>query len=381
MELPEFPGYVIHSELGEGGFAKVYLATQTRLQRKVALKVMNPELSREQDFAERFIREGRDMAVLSNHPNIVTIFDIDKVGDMFFIAMQYLPGPTLKELLNSGQPYPHPLHIVKRMADALGYAHSKGFVHRDVKPANILFNESGEAVLSDFGIAKTQNRDKDLTQIGTVVGTANYMSPEQAQHLDSLDGRSDIYSLGVVLYESLTRELPYKNTQKKSVMMQHVTEPVPVLPAAEEMFQPLIDGMMAKDPDERYPTGQALITAIDNDYIKKSDISNTHGEKKSSLPLILGITVTGIIGLVLLAGGALMFIGPKTTTTDEAPVVKIAIDKDKVRRLMDMAEVHELVGRIDEPPGSNAIEAYEMVLDMDPKNEKAKSELARLKAL
>jgi len=377
MDAPEFPGYVIHSTLGVGGFATVYLATQTRLQRKVALKVMNPDLSRETDFAERFIREGRDMAVLSNHPNIVTIFDIDKVGDLFFIAMQYLPGPTLKELLNGDQPYQHPLHIVKRIADALAYAHSKGFVHRDVKPANILFNETGEAVLSDFGIAKTQNRDKDLTQIGTVVGTANYMSPEQAQHLDSLDGRSDIYSLGVVLFEALTGELPYKPTAKKNVMMQHVTEPVPVLPAAEEHFQPLLDKMMAKDPDERFPTAQSVVTAIDNDYIKQSQVSQTHGGSRSSTPLYIGIAATAVAVIVLLAAGAMMF---NSSDSSPTPVVDADIDTEKVGRLLDMAEVHELVGRISEPPGSNAIEAYEMVLELDPRNAKAKAEIARLRA-
>lgn len=370
-----FPGYILHEELGEGGFAKVYLATQISLQRKVALKVMNAELSHEAEFCERFLREGRDMAELSNHPDIVTVYDIDRVGEHYFISMQYYPGPTLKDLLRSTEPYPHPLHIVRRIAGALAYAHSKGFVHRDVKPANILFNENGEAVLSDFGIAKAKQRDKELTQVGAIIGTASYMSPEQAAQSDHIDGRSDLYSLGVMFYELLTRELPFKHSYKNPVMMQHINAPVPTLPESEAQYQPLINKLMAKNPDDRFASGYEFIEEIDSQYFKANAMQDTQSDT-GSLRTLVGWVIMGALVMLLAISGWWLFMTPDPATKPEQPLS--AIDIDKISRLLETAEVHELVGRVHEPPGSNAVDAYKMILEIDPSNRDALDALNRL---
>ncbi len=198
----ELPGFDIERELGEGAMATVYLATQRSLQRKVALKVMAAALAADPSFAERFLREGRTLARLS-HPNTVTIHDIGNVGSCYYMAMEYLPNGTLKERIQQGLDPEQGLAYVRQVAAALGYAHSQGLVHRDVKPANILFRADGTAVLSDFGIAKSIEDNTQFTQVGFAVGTPSYMSPEQARGQE-IDGRADLYALGVVLYEILT---------------------------------------------------------------------------------------------------------------------------------------------------------------------------------
>ncbi|SQK84036.1 serine/threonine protein kinase [Pseudomonas aeruginosa] len=175
----ELPGFDIERELGEGAMATVYLATQRSLQRKVALKVMAAALAADPSFAERFLREGRTLARLS-HPNTVTIHDIGNVGSCYYMAMEYLPNGTLKERIQQGLDPEQGLAYVRQVAAALGYAHSQGLVHRDVKPANILFRADGTAVLSDFGIAKSIEDNTQFTQVGFAVGTPSYMSPEQA---------------------------------------------------------------------------------------------------------------------------------------------------------------------------------------------------------
>lgn len=398
--FPDIPGYEIRSQLGQGGFAKVYLANQISLNRDVALKIMDPAMSMDKDFCDRFVREGRDTAALSNHPDIVTIYDIGQVDDSYYIAMQYLPGPNLKDLLEADEPYQHPLHIIKRIAGALAYAHTKGIVHRDVKPANILFNEADEAVLSDFGIAKTTNRNTQLTTIGTVIGTASYMSPEQAKGLTTLDGRSDLYSLGVVLYELLTRSQPYTATDPISLMLLHVNEPTPILPESESVYQPLLDRLMAKDPDQRYADGFELIEDIEQRYFQQNSgkpARSFGGKKKLPRMALWGSAAT--LALVVGAGYLIVnkpgssqqpstnalaspnpFIIPDAAESATALADRQLSNEDQARleRLLSIAEIHEAVGRITEPPGANAFEAYSLALELDPGNQAVRNALARL---
>ncbi|MEE9320358.1 MAG: serine/threonine-protein kinase [Granulosicoccus sp.] len=400
--FPDIPGYEIRSKLGQGGFAMIYLATQISLKRDVALKIMDPALSRDKDFCERFMREGRDTAALSNHPNIVTIYDIGRAADNYYIAMQYLPGPNLNVLLEADEPYQHPLHIIKRIAGALAYAHSKGIVHRDVKPANILFNEANEAVLSDFGIAKAANRNTQLTAIGTVIGTANYMSPEQARGLSSVDSRSDLYSLGVVFYELLTRRKPYTATDQISLMLQHVNEPTPILPESEAVYQPLIDRLMAKDPGERYANGYELIDDIEQRFFQpNTDKQSGWFDVKRKLPLIAIWGGAAMLALVVIAGilntdKPESQEQPKPLANAPEPANTITIpdaaeasdvpsgrelsesDQQRLERLLSIAEIHEAVGRITEPPGANAFEAYSLALELDPDNQAVRNALTRL---
>jgi len=522
-DFPEIPGYEIEKLLGTGGFASVYLARQVMLDRPVALKVMDPKLARDRDFCERFVREARDTAGLGTHPHIVTVHDIGRVRDVYYIAMQYLSGPNLEEIVAANDLQQHPLEIVARIADALGYAHARGFVHRDIKPANILFDESNDAVLSDFGIAKSLDRDTLLTAAGSIIGTARYMSPEQARGLDTIDCRSDLYSLGVVLYELLAGEPPYRSRDPMTLMLKHVTDPVPALPEEEAVHQPLIDRLMAKQPEERYGCGaellediarhldvsgyadevfeadvprsriplplaiggSALASALVGGYFVVSGLSPTGGDtldaffpNAATLDVLAedararvdvadeeiprgtdtavdvpgDVAVADTVASPSVAGGSddgVATIGAAGTgarvrpgsANDEAPgggvanlgayapgtvvfdagtpvagplyidVVDTAArdaaglvgagpapghgssatdvaaidgpamsdaELQRLERLLDVAELHELVGRISEPPGSNAIEAYALALEIDPGNSLARNALARL---
>ena len=255
------PGYDIEGEIGEGAMASVYLATQRSLERKVALKVMAAALAADPSFCERFLREGKTLARLS-HPHTVTIHDIGNVGELYYMAMEYLPNGTLKERIAAGLTPEQGLAYIRQIASALGYAHAQGLVHRDVKPANILFRADGTAVLSDFGIAKSLDDRTQFTQAGFAVGTPSYMSPEQARGQE-IDGRADLYALGVVLYEILVGKLPYNGTDALSTALAHLTEPLPELPVHHGRYQDVLRKLLAKDPAERFPDAAALLRALD----------------------------------------------------------------------------------------------------------------------
>lgn len=255
------PGYDIHGEIGEGAMASVYLATQRSLERKVALKVMAAALAADPTFCERFLREGKTLARLS-HPHTVTIHDIGNVGELYYMAMEYLPNGTLKERIAAGMTPEQGVTLIRQIASALGYAHAQGLVHRDVKPANILFRADGTAVLSDFGIAKSLDDRTQFTQAGFAVGTPSYMSPEQARGQE-IDGRADLYALGVVLYEILVGKLPYSGTDALSTALAHLTEPLPELPVHHGRYQSVLRKLLAKDPAERFPDAAALLLALD----------------------------------------------------------------------------------------------------------------------
>ncbi|MBD9564857.1 serine/threonine-protein kinase [Pseudomonas sp. PDM09] len=256
------PGYDIDGEIGEGAMASVYLATQRSLERKVALKVMAAALAADPSFCERFLREGKTLARLS-HPHTVTIHDIGHVGELYYMAMEFLPNGTLKERIAAGLTPEKGLIYIRQIASALGYAHGLGLVHRDVKPANILFRADGTAVLSDFGIAKSMDDRTQFTQAGFAVGTPSYMSPEQARGQD-IDGRADLYALGVVLYEILVGKLPYTGNDALSTALAHLTEPLPELPVHHGRYQEVLRKLLAKDPAERFPDAAALLQALDN---------------------------------------------------------------------------------------------------------------------
>ncbi|AUG10698.1 serine/threonine-protein kinase [Pseudomonas sp. S09G 359] len=256
------PGYDIEGEIGEGAMASVYLATQRSLERKVALKVMAAALAADPSFCERFLREGKTLARLS-HPHTVTIHDIGNVGELYYMAMEYLPNGTLKERIAAGLTPEQGVTLIRQIASALGYAHAQGLVHRDVKPANILFRADGTAVLSDFGIAKSLDDRTQFTQAGFAVGTPSYMSPEQARGQE-IDGRADLYALGVVLYEILVGKLPYSGTDALSTALAHLTEPLPELPVHHGRYQGVLRKLLAKDPAERFPDAAALLLALDN---------------------------------------------------------------------------------------------------------------------
>lgn len=281
------PGYDIEGEIGEGAMASVYLATQRSLERKVALKVMAAALAADPSFCERFLREGKTLARLS-HPHTVTIHDIGNVGELYYMAMEYLPNGTLKERIAAGLTPEQGVTLIRQIASALGYAHAQGLVHRDVKPANILFRADGTAVLSDFGIAKSLDDRTQFTQAGFAVGTPSYMSPEQARGQE-IDGRADLYALGVVLYEILVGKLPYNGTDALSTALAHLTEPLPELPVHHGRYQGVLRKLLAKDPADRYPDAAALLLALDQLPADDSDATLVR-----PLPIPLSFDLAGM---------------------------------------------------------------------------------------
>lgn len=257
----EIPGYEIKRLIGQGGMATVYLAEQRSLGRQVVLKILDTSTGITAETVERFLNEGRIIASL-NHPHIITIYDIGQAGDQIFISMEYVEGGDLKDRLLSKVFAPiEAIEIVEKVAAGLAAAHDNGIVHRDVKPGNILFRRDGTPLLSDFGIAKRLSNDFDLTSTGMFVGSPNYMAPEQSES-GPIDGRADIYSLGVILYEMLTGSRTYVADSVIDVILMHKKAPVPKLPSGLEQYQALLNLMMAKARKDRFRDTRSLIHFI-----------------------------------------------------------------------------------------------------------------------
>jgi serine/threonine protein kinase len=257
----EIPGYKIQREIGKGGMATVYLAIQESLNRPVVLKMLDSiNTEKSKSLVDRFLSEGRILASL-NHPNIITIYDIGIADSTMYISMEYVRGGDLKQRLELSVSPAEALDYLAQISKALGEAHKRGIVHRDVKPANILFKDN-TPVLTDFGIAKHIDADTDLTSTGIFLGSPNYVSPEQTGG-DKLDGRADIYSLGCILYEMLTGKKTYTGDSVIDIIIQHRQAPVPVLQADLSAYQPLLDKMLAKKRDERFSDTESLLLAIE----------------------------------------------------------------------------------------------------------------------
>ena len=260
-ETITIPGYSIASRLGQGGMASVFLAVQLSFEREVALKVMSPRLNSDPSFAVRFKREARIVAQLS-HASIVPVFEVGEHDSSHYLSMEYLSGGDLKRrILDGERGVSLALNVCTALSAALDVAHRKGFVHRDIKPENILFREDGTPVLTDFGIARALDGGQSMTLAGMLVGTPDYMSPEQVKGLQ-LDGRSDLYSLGIVFYEILTGTVPFKADSTLSVALKQVGEPLPPLPAEHAAYQEFLDCLTAKDREERFASGAEVIRAL-----------------------------------------------------------------------------------------------------------------------
>ncbi len=254
-ESIQIPGYEILRPLGTGGMSNVYLATQRSLERKVAVKVMRRSFDPGVDAGQiekRFLLEGRTLAKLP-HRNIVAVYDIVSNDNIAYIAMEYLGGGVLSDRMRSGLSLADAVPVIVQIASALEFAHNRGVVHRDLKPANIMFRDNGTPVLTDFGIARSQDgATMRLTQTGMLVGTPTYMSPEQINGV-AVDGRADQYSLGILFYELLTGGPPFRAETSIAVLMAHLSQPLPPLPPEFRAFDDVIARMLAKNRDDRYP--------------------------------------------------------------------------------------------------------------------------------
>jgi serine/threonine protein kinase len=297
--------YQIQSRLGEGGMATVYKAYHPRLRREVAIKVISPEVTERASFQARFEREAQVIASLE-HTNIVSIYDFGEESDISYLVMQYVSGGTLREQLRGKRPL-EPLRATRyaiQMARALHHAHQHGIVHRDVKPQNMLVSgiDVNHLLLSDFGIAKlyrggedsfitemptrATDNDSSLTSVDQIIGTADYMSPEQA-HGQAVDARTDVYALGVVLYQMLTGEVPFHSDSLRGLLFQQAyTLPLPVRaknPMVPEILEQITTRAMAKAPAERFQTAEAMAQALELANVNTTDMGDTflHGTATS----------------------------------------------------------------------------------------------------
>ncbi|HEX5984127.1 MAG TPA: PASTA domain-containing protein [Solirubrobacterales bacterium] len=255
--------YRVLRRLGSGGMADVWLAEDTHLQRQVALKVLHRRFTQDQEFVTRFQREAEHAAGLQ-HPNIVAVFDRGSEGGVNYIAMRYVEGPTLKELIERGLTAEQAVGLIRQVLEGARFAHRNGIVHRDLKPQNVIVDEEGKAVVTDFGIARAGV--SEITQAGSVLGTPHYLSPEQAQGFE-VTPVSDLYSIGVILYEALTGRVPFEGESAVAVAMKQVSQ-TPQLPSSiNPQVSPALDAVvmraLEKEPGQRFQNADAFIAALD----------------------------------------------------------------------------------------------------------------------
>ena len=255
--------YQVLQRIGSGGMADVWLADDTHLQRRVALKVLHGRFAQDREFVERFRREAEAAARLQ-HPNIVAVFDRGEFEGTYYIAMQYVEGPTLKGLIDAGLTPEQAVALIRQVLEAARFAHRHGIVHRDLKPQNVIVDAEGKAVVTDFGIARAGV--SEITQAGSVMGTPHYLSPEQAQGTD-VTAVSDLYSIGVMLYEALTGRVPFEGESAVAVAMKQVSQmpqrPSSINPRVSPALDAAVMRALEKDPGQRFQSADAFIAALD----------------------------------------------------------------------------------------------------------------------
>jgi eukaryotic-like serine/threonine-protein kinase len=256
--------YRLDRKIGSGGMADVWLAEDTELDRNVAIKILHDRFAQDSEFVQRFQREAQSAAGLQ-HPNVVGIFDRGSFRDSYFIAMEYVDGPSLKDLVKGGMGIKDAIDFTRQILNAARFAHRKGIIHRDLKPQNVLIDDEGRARVADFGIARG-GENSDITATGSVMGTAQYLSPEQAQGKPTTP-RSDIYSIGVILYEALTGRVPFEGNSAVAVALKQVSEqprrPSAINPDIPPALDAVVMRALAKDPDARFKDADAFLKALD----------------------------------------------------------------------------------------------------------------------
>ena len=304
------PDHTILDKIGEGGMSAVYLGRQQSLQRKVAIKVLKKLVMEDKLLAERFVDEAKTVASL-DHPHIISIYEAKKLpSGLAYFTMPYLTHGDFSEIICTNAE--HLIDLLGQICDGLSHAHEHGVIHRDLKPDNILFDQFGRIKIADFGIAITKKSQRK-TKETQLLGSAHYMSPEQIQSRP-IDHRSDIYSLGCIIYEKITGEHVYSANNDFSILMAHINKPMPILPAELSVWQPIIDQCLAKNPDDRYQSvadlKADLMTIRYQDHqpdIKPKTAINWAAYKKFLMP----VTVVGAMLLLVMVG--LMVIGNDST--------------------------------------------------------------------
>lgn len=275
--------YELLEKKGDGGMAVVYKAKDRLLNRFVAIKILRPEYIRDPKFIDSFRRESQSAAGLS-HPNIVSVYDVGREGNIYYIVMELLDGENLSDLISRKAPLDEKqvIDIARKIASALSFAHKKKIIHRDVKPHNILITDDGTVKIADFGIARAVNSSTIVNNTSTVMGSVHYLSPEQAKG-GYVDARSDIYSLGIVMYDMLTGNVPFDGENAVSVAMMHMNEDVPapslVNPHISAMMDAIVLKAAARRPEDRFSSADELIEALNSlengQGMTPADIYNT----------------------------------------------------------------------------------------------------------
>lgn len=352
----ELFGYRVEALLGRGGMSVVYRAHDLALDRKVALKLLSPELAGDERFRARFLRESRVAASL-DHPNVVPIYEAGEAEGLLCIAMRYVEGTDLKRLLREeGALEPgRALDYCAQVAAALDTAHEHGLVHRDVKPSNVLITQSGHCYLADFGLTYSAAERSDLTQTGHLLGTVDYAAPEQIEG-KAVDGRADVYSLGCLLYECLTGSVPFGKESDLAVLWAHVNEPPPGLASCPEL-EPVVKRALAKRPDDRYPTCGALVAAA-RDALPKPEAPS-----RRRLHVLIGV-VAAVLAGGLAAGLALAFGGGAETakadlTVRASTLVRIDPKRERIVAVVPITGVSTLTtGPVDVAVGGRYVWVY-----------------------
>jgi serine/threonine-protein kinase len=313
--------YEIVKELGHGAMGVVYQAHDPRIDRSVALKVLRPDRVTSQDFVLRFLKEAKAIGRLS-HANIVTVYDVGQDQDTIYIAMEFLEGRPLNEVVNEKPPAIRDvINIGLQVAKALNYAHARGIIHRDIKPSNIILNDEGRVKITDFGIARIEDPEAtQQTQAGEILGTPVYMSPEQVMG-KTVDGRSDLYSLGIILYELTTGARPFTG-ENIAVIFRAITQDIPPMPQTADGNLPpaiasLIMKSMAKQPEKRFQSGRQMADELTVclDSKKNTGVSaNARPDKKGHLSWI------GLIVLILVCGGGFYLLNSRQSVQAPPPV-------------------------------------------------------------
>ena len=307
--FPQIPGYRIIKNIGEGATALVFMGINESSNRRVAIKVLKPVLQENEEYSYRFLREAK-IAKGLNHSNIIKIYHVGEPGE-YYIVMEYLEDSLNGKLKDGiGLTEREIIKIFKKVAGALHYAHSRGVIHRDIKPANILFRRDGTPVLTDFGLARKVDSITRFTKTGTTMGTPAYMSPEQCKGL-KVDHQSDIYNLGVVLFQMLTGKLPYRGRTNQELWDKHVNSPIPQLPPELKRYQPLIKCIMAKEKRKRINSAKQAILILEHlsRMRRENEPGNTseilkfkgnffHNHKNWLVPVLLVITTIALMVVI-----------------------------------------------------------------------------------
>jgi eukaryotic-like serine/threonine-protein kinase len=328
--------YELEEIVGTGGMSTVWRARDVLLERKVALKILHARYGEDDEYVERFLREARAVAQMS-HPNIVTVIDRGEDRERQFIVFEYVEGENLKQLLDKRGPLPihEVVNLALEIARGLAFAHERGIVHRDVKPQNVLLNGDGRAKVTDFGIARSLDVERGVTQTGTVMGTSNYIAPEQASG-ERVGTESDVYSLGCLLFELLTGDVPFPGDNFVAVALQHLNEPPPSVLERRQDAPPrlawLVDRALAKDPEQR-PTMEEVVAELEatRDPTQATVVVSrlARARRRRDVPWPLVLAVAGLLLIAAAVAGALLLTDtvkvPGTEPSSPQPVVLTAL--------------------------------------------------------